>query len=795
MQNSIFNNQPACGGSNNPVSGSDRARLFPLPKPRPAKKLLQHYLETFRRGKWLFLSVLLTVFTAVALYTFIVPPAYKAYCLLLVGGTQGTADDNASGNADALNYGKIEGAAYGSRNLSNQTLILQQSLVLARRTAARLQLLKTAGGTPLSVLSSRGQALSTDEIAVRLQKDYITVALAGKDVDIIEISAISAHPAEASAIANLYAEEYVAFSREASRQHISASRTFLESQIEQRRTELSGFEDRIKQYRSREGAVALDQESQYTISQIAQLEAQLDESKIDQSMHEASLASLEDQLEKLHPALARRMASGLEADIGQTQKKIAELELITERIYIRNPLLRASAPGNPELADLTGQIDQLKQRVQSMSRQYVEEILAAGGIDPSSQKDGLGYITQINRKVVDERIAISGARAKIAALQQRLSEYGRKLEAIPKQVMELAQLERSRHSAESLYILLVSKLQEARIAEESEVGGAQVIRTAITPEKPVRPSRAGNLALGLILGILLGAGAAFARRRLDTRLYTPEDLSDRNLTLLAVLPDLSEAVRRDCGGAVDISFQNRRISSSLVSLFNPSSPESESFRRLHMALAAPSSLPSNRKIIMLTSAEEGVGKSTTVCNLGITMAKAGHRTLIVDADLFRPTVHRLLNLSPGPGIDRLIASASAMPHIDSLATGVTNLYALTAPLPVLHSGELFQSKAMHEIIRQLRGDFDMVLIDAPPVLIATDAAYLAPHCDAVVFVAVSGGTDAEALDQAHGEIAAVNAALAGVVLTRFNPSRIYGYKFTYGYMYKDHTQSIPRVSG
>ncbi|MBD3391124.1 MAG: polysaccharide biosynthesis tyrosine autokinase [Chitinivibrionales bacterium] len=763
--------------------------LYAQPSSQPAKKSLQRHLEAFRRGKWLLAGVFVFVFCAVAAYTFIVPASYEAYCLLLVGGEQAPGQSAAG---DALSFHTIERPAFGSRNLANQTIILKQSLLLARRTAKRLAGLKTAPqtGEPLTILSRRGKELSTTDIALRLQEEYVTVRRADKDVDVIQIVATSRAAGEAATIANIYAEEYVKLAHETSRQHITASRTFLEKQIEQRRAELADLENRIKQYRSREGAVALDEASQYTISQIAQLEAELDEARIDKSMHEASLASLQEELAQLQPVLANRVASGVEVEIEQAQRTIAELELLVERIYQRNPGLRENPSGNTELADLTRRISQLKQRVKQLSEQYVEEILAVGGVDPKSEREGLSYITQLNRKVVEERIAVSGAGAKITALKQRLEAYGRKLESIPQQAMQLAQLERSRQSAERLYTHLVEKLQEARIAEESEVGTAQIIRTALAPQRPERPKKVKNLALGALLGLLLGTGAAFVRQRLDTRIYTPDDLRDKGMTLLGALPDLHDAIRRECKGEEYVSYQGRHLSSTLVSLYNPSSPEAETLRRLHMALLPPNA-NAPFKSLLITSPEEGTGKSTTALNLAVTIATAGRRTVIVDADLFRPTLHRFLDLAPGPGLDAIVRSndhtAACTP------TGIDNLFAVLSPHPITHAGDFFGSAGMTEWVTRLKAGYDFVIFDAPPVLVATDAAFLSAHCGATVFVVRSGATDMEALEQAASELARAGAISKGVVLNRFEPSRIYGYKFTYGYMYTDHTQSIPKI--
>jgi capsular exopolysaccharide synthesis family protein len=291
---------------------------------------------------------------------------------------------------------------------------------------------------------------------------------------------------------------------------------------------------------------------------------------------------------------------------------------------------------------------------------------------------------------------------------------------------------------------------------------------------------------------MLGVGATFFRQHIDTRLYTPDDIEQEGYRLLAALPDLTEMIKKQCSGEATVAFKQRRVSSRLVALFDPSSAEAEAYRRLHMALIVPRKTAMH-KSFLFTSAEEGAGKSTVSLNLAITMGKAGRRVVVVDADLFRPSVHTMLDVAAGEGLDALLRRQEPDISPQAMDTGLENVWALSSPRPVIHAGEMFGSDKAGMLIEKLCSAFDVVLIDAPPVLVATDAAFLSAMCEATVLVVNSGVSDAEALKQSVDTLSRAGASIKGVVLNRFDPSRVYGYRYTYGYMYQDHTQSIPRV--
>lgn len=744
-----------------------------------AKMALHDKLAILWRGKWLILIVFALVMAGTVAYTLSVAPEYEAYTLLMVDAqpSQGNAEPIA-----ALNL--LDGGGMSNRTVANQALIIQQSLAIAERTAEKLVAMKNvpATGEPLQILQrDEGTPPLTAEALARSLQGLIEVIPQDEGVDALWIRSTSIMPDEAALIANVFSEEYVERTRETSRQHLTVSRDFLEEQIAKLHSELTSTEDHIRQYRTANGAVDLDEETRYTIAQIAQLEAQLDEVGIDRQMHEASRESTEQELLQIQPRLAQRVASAADQEIEAAQAKIAALELHVEQVLLRNPELRANPDQNDGLRSIRNEVNQYKARVRELSDQYVEEMLAVGGIDPRKQDSdaGIGYVARLNQQLIDERITLSGLEAKEKALEQRLATYEQNLRSIPTQSTELAQMERTRQSTEQLYVSLVEKLQEARIAEQSELGFARIIRPAFAPTAPVRPRTGVNLTLGALLGLLFGLGAAVARHKLDTRVYTPEALRSSDHHLLSVIPDMQPLHRNASSQEEQKALVTEHSFSTLVPLVHPFSPAAEPYRHLYLRLLH-SKHDEPLKTVLITSPEEAAGKSTTTINLGITAARAGKRTLIVDADLRQPALQTYLELSPRPCLGNLLDDPASLDP-ETFATGLPNLYAIPATPSDTNPSELLDSAQMRVLMERFEQYFDFIVFDSPPALLATDALVLAAQCDATVLVASAGRTSAEGLAHTVEELQEMGAAVVGTVLNRFVPSHPYGYQSMYGY--------------
>lgn len=230
------------------------------------------------------------------------------------------------------------------------------------------------------------------------------------------------------------------------------------------------------------------------------------------------------------------------------------------------------------------------------------------------------------------------------------------------------------------------------------------------------------------------------------------------------------------------------MSLNIITHTNRKSPVSEAYRTLRTNIQF-SSIDKKIKTIVMTSAAMSEGKSTTITNLAETIAQAGNRVIIVDADLRRPRVHKLFNLENKQGLTNILAGQVELKQ--AIAVAGSDVHVMTSgPIPP-NPSELLGSEKMKELVCVLSEHYDVVLFDTPPVNLVTDALVLSTFVDGVVLAVASGKTDIEGGKRAMKSLQAVNANILGAVMTMIPVSKkgYYGYQY---YSYEEDTQSKKR---
>ena len=736
-----------------------------------AKSSLHEALEVLRHGKWYIIGVTALVLSAVALYTFTAEPEYEALAILMV-------DTEASEDSENLSLDGIVSSGPVNTSLENQLLILGQSLDIAHRSADSLIRLQSLPGTakPLDILT---QASSVSQLANLLQEDMLSFSASSENTDAIEIVAVSNSAEEAAVIAGIYAAEYIRETENMLKENLTGLRVLYQEKYDAKKVELENVEAQIASYKKSQGATALDKQVTYTVAQIAQMESDLETARVELSMSESQLISLQSEISVLESVVTKSITEDLDRKIKSKQEEIAGLEETVDQIYRRNPELRTNPASNAQLREYNQDITRLKSELHALGSDKAALLLGGGGT--TGDGHSAAYFQELNEKYQGEKLNISGKQAQIRSLEQRLREYNRRLSDAPEIAKIVAQLERQQQATEGLFTLFSSKLEQIRIAEESVTGFARIIREAIPPEKPEKPQKAINLILGLMLGLMLGVTAAVARRKFDTKVYSPVDFTNSDINMLGVVPDMRQFIKKEFGKRSKISFEGREVSTALSALIAPMSPIAEAYRRLYVKMQF-SRDDMGIQNLMITSPKSGAGKSTTSLNLAFIAAQAGRRTLVIDADLRRPSLHEKLGLPEGPSLLELLSEDESRWDAERFFTGIENMYVITG-IPVSQPAELLGSRKMMELVERFRTEFDIIIFDTPPVLGAVDPVLLSRQCDAVIVVASSDGTDMEALTQSVDELRSVGANVLGTVLNRFDPSSMYGYKNTYGYSY------------
>jgi capsular exopolysaccharide synthesis family protein len=314
------------------------------------------------------------------------------------------------------------------------------------------------------------------------------------------------------------------------------------------------------------------------------------------------------------------------------------------------------------------------------------------------------------------------------------------------------------------FVVMVAELETPQPGSRPD---ARVIveQRASVPSSPVDPKPARNIVIGLTLGALLGFGLALIRDLLDNTVKKPETLEE--ISGVAVVGSIPYAKSRRDKPAISFDTENSWIA--------------ESFRRLRTNLQFLSVDDPPRSIV-ITSSEPSEGKSTTAINLALALAEAEHDVVLVDADMRRPTMHKYLNLLGSVGFSTVLSGGVALE--DALQqTAYPRLTALSSGAVPPNPSELLGSAAAATVLRELREQFDYVIIDSPPLLAVTDGAILTLKTDGALVIAKYGETKREQLSHAVETLHSVGAQLLGSVFTMIPTRGGSGgaYQYSYGY--------------
>ena len=223
-------------------------------------------------------------------------------------------------------------------------------------------------------------------------------------------------------------------------------------------------------------------------------------------------------------------------------------------------------------------------------------------------------------------------------------------------------------------------------------------------------------------------------------------------------------------------------SKSLITLLKPNSVASESYKMLRSNLNYMN-VDGDNQVILFTSSSAEEGKTTTVCNTAVELAKSGYKTLLIECDLRKARIHHIFEVPQSPGVTNILAQDEKLEHVVHKITGIENLGVITAgPLPP-SPVELIESKKFTDMIEVAKSQYDKILIDAPPLLSVTDAVVISKVADGVIIIAAAEETRIEILKLAYKQLEKVNAKVFGVVLTKVNIKKngyYYGYKSYYG---------------
>jgi capsular exopolysaccharide synthesis family protein len=735
---------------------------------------LQEYLITLLRGKWTILTTLIIVTSIVAIYTFIATPIYEASALVMI---------NMQSKDGSLPLFDPSGTIAANR-ITNELEILK-SKSTAQNVAASLRTMKFLDEKKTEVIpiltfeaeeENKDSLASTDQIRQRLLSAVEFIPL--PETDVIKITTRSRNPKEAALIANVYTEVYTVRNLNASRNRSKAVREFLQSQLQAKKGVLDTTEKDLQNYMRSSGVVSLDGEGTKVVEQLSQLEAQRDGIEVEISSKQKTLVSYKEEMAKLQPGSVKEMGESNDSYIRLLQEQIAKLEVQRDIVVAQNPELVGQDIYSDKLREIDQQISVLKKNLQSRTQQFL------GSIMPGSRALGEGtasFLAEAKQKIIEQQIELQGLEARKIALEGVIRESEKKFNQLPKKSMELAKLQRSRLSSEKLYLLVEEKFNETAIKEKSQFGYVDVIDPAVVPVRPVSPRVLFNIIIGLLFGFGLGCGIVLVRGFNDPCIRTLEDLKRHGFVPLASIIQMDDEIKKIKTDTKSQKTPNL-FDHHLITYYRPMAPISESYRHLRTNIQFLKT-DTQVRCFVVTSANPEEGKSTTACNLAISLAQAEKKVLLVNADLRRSMIQYLFGLKNDKGLtDFLIGSIGlvevlhrqVLPNLDIINSGA-----------VPHNpSEILGSKKMKEFIRLMKEKYDIILFDTPPLLAVTDAAALATETDGVLIIASAGTTKAADLKSVTEFLQNIGVNILGVVLNNFdirNASNRYSSGYNYGY--------------
>jgi len=341
-----------------------------------------------------------------------------------------------------------------------------------------------------------------------------------------------------------------------------------------------------------------------------------------------------------------------------------------------------------------------------------------------------------------------------------------------------------------------AKLNLAKVIDDV----VMVVSPAEIPQRPIKPNALINYLVSCAVGLLLGMIIAFIKESVDSSISTIHDVEEElNMSILGIIPHIgSEYILSDSEDAIDEPDKKlRQHRARLITISNPKSWPAESYKMLRSNLLQQMKTK-NIKAILFTSSDMQEGKSLTVSNVAISMAQLGKKTVLLGANMRRPTDYKTFGLGREPGLsDILMGNVTWARAINSSVDifigglgiddllqipGIDNLSIITSGRAVDNVSELLNSKAFDQLIRELKSNFEVVIIDCSPVMAVPDAITICDRVDGVVLIYKVGQTPKEVLKMAKSNLHKARANLMGIILNNIKTEAQVGYSaFSYRY--------------
>lgn len=689
--------------------------------------------KIIHRNRWTTAWTFLSVFTGIVVYLLITPRLYSAKVRLIL-------DQRPATSISPLGRDIAQTPGDNNKGLATQEELVRSKSVLTKAIVLFNQSNEDSAVEKVT-LGEAKQEVSTEVIP---------------GTQIIEISFRHTDPQVTSSLLNLIASSVIQENAETIRSEARATRQFLENQIPRRQQELVKIESSISQFKQQYNIVSLEE---------------TDNKRLTQSIAEAE-----------------KVAEEISAELKQVQARGLALSKIIDQSSDKESYLSTKAGQNPELISLRDQLSNLesqlkikresltddhpdiqkliteKEAAQALYQQKLSTIL------PGSSLNSNGTVQVANEKVaqeLSEKLVLSVVernelRDKLANTRSYISTLDARRKQYPVLEKTLASLQRKKEGSTESVNLLRQKLDEARIAEAQLVSNLRIIEEANKPTLPSYPNIPSFLVLGIMAAVALSAGVTLSAEGMDGRLRDLENVEE-----LAKVPLL---------GVIPLQKSSRLFPAlPFAELYN-NLPLLESVRGLSKNIEYKNSTES--KVLVITSAISGEGKSFVAANLAVLSAMLSKKTLLIDADMRRPTIHKLFQVSQDPGLQDYLRGAvnEGLPSAIH-STSIKNLSVMTSGKFSYDNVFSFETQRAKELLAEVEQHYDVIVIDTPPVMACSDALVLSQGDRQTIMVARLDVTPKQVLNRSIDILNSNNVNVVGLAINGVSSSTDKYYRY------------------